>query len=190
MQENYDVTVTWRAFPFSPETPVAGESIADVLLRKGILMSVEQMVGDMQDIASAYDVPFGDIKNNYNTRLMQEVGLWAQEKGRGLAFQAEGLKANFVTNENVSDTDVLLKLVSNIGLDSLEARLVIEDRLYSDAVDADWQAVQKYDIVAAPTHIIENERLVGAQSYQALEKFVVKHGAQAKVSRPKDTVNY
>lgn len=45
---------------------------------------------------------------------------------------------------------------------------------YSNLVDADWDAVRDLEIVAAPTFIVGEERLVGAQSYENLIELVVK----------------
>lgn len=140
-------------------------------------MPVGQIVDRLRQTAASYNLPMGDIRKNYNTRLLQELGLWAQEKGKGAVFQAEGFRAYFVDNVNISDTDVLMGIVRRAGLETGEAENVMATRQYAGAVDADWNAVQELEIVAAPTFVIGKKRLVGAQSYESLATFVAAHGA-------------
>lgn len=178
LEKEYHVELVWRAFPLDKDVPTEGEPLEQMLARKGFLMPVADMVSQMKVTAESYGLPFGDLETNYSTRLMQEVGLWAQEQGKGGAFQREGFGANFVANQNLMDSAILLQLVEKVGLDPVYGQKVIEERLYSDAVDADWDTAEKEEIVAAPTYIVGDERLVGAQSYENLEQFVLRHGAQ------------
>lgn len=157
-----------------------GELLGAMLERKGYLMPVTDIVDQLKATADSYGVPFGDLEKNYNSRLMQEVDLWAQEEGRGPAFHQEGFKANFVTNQNLADTDLLLQIVHKVGLDTEKAREIIEQRSYREAVEKDWGDVERDEIVAAPTYLIGGDRLVGAQSYENLEKLIVQHGAKKR----------
>lgn len=149
-----------------------------MLLRKGLLTPVGQVVDYLQNTAASYGVPMGDLRMNYSTRLIQELGLWAQEKGKGPAFQAAGFSAYFVDTINIADPGVLLELATKAGLDPVEAKVVIESRQYARVVDADWAAVRELEIVAAPTFIMGEKRLVGAQPYERLVQFVVENGAE------------
>lgn len=163
------------------EAPQEGEKLEEMLLRKGLLMPVGQIIEGLQQTALTYNLPMGDIRMNYSTRLLQELGLWAQEQGRGAEFQTEGFRVYFVDNENVCDSDRLIEIVRRAGLNPEEAKRVLETRQYSSAVDADWEVVAAREIVAAPTFIVGDDRLVGAQSYENLAKFVVQHGAKNKL---------
>ena len=57
-------------------------------------------------------------------------------------------------------------------LDPLEARTVIEQGQYRDAVDRDWQRSRHMGISAVPTFVINRQRMVGAQAYQDLTRFI------------------
>lgn len=149
-----------------------------MLSRKGMLLPVNQIVAPLQKTARSYGLPMGDIRKIFNTRLIQELGLWAQEKGRGPAFQAEGFNAYFVENANISDRKNLMMIVRRAGLDMVEAENVLNTGRYSSAVNADWHAVDELEIVAAPTYICGEARLVGAQSYESLVTLVVQNGAR------------
>ena len=141
-------------------------------------MPVDQIVGQLQKTAASYGLVVGDLRMNYNTRLIQELGIWAQEKGKGQAFKAEGFRAYFVENVNVYDIKVLMELAERVGLDGAEAKNVLETGQYSSVVDADWGAAGEMEIVAAPTYIVGEDRLVGAQPYENLEELAVKNGAE------------
>ena len=57
-------------------------------------------------------------------------------------------------------------------MDAKAARRVLEERTYKDAVDRDWQLAYARGITAVPTFMANGMRLVGAQSYEALERLV------------------
>jgi predicted DsbA family dithiol-disulfide isomerase len=56
------------------------------------------------------------------------------------------------------------------------AKGVLDQRTYRQAVDADWDRSRLMGIRAVPTFVLNDRRLVGAQSYEALEKMAVAAG--------------
>ncbi len=108
----------------------------------------------------------------YNTRLAQELGLWAAEQGRGEPFHLAAFEAYFVEGKNLASREVLLSLAGSAGLPGQEASEVIEDRTFRDAVDEDWALARKLAITAVPTFVLDGRRLVGAQPYEELVRFV------------------
>ena len=138
-------------------------------------MNVDEMMAHLKDTATNLGLELSDRKMTYNSRLAQEIGLWAEIKNRGHQFHMEAFKAYFAHGRNLADQDVLLDLINRSGLDMEEGRQVIETRAFSDAVDADWALSREKNVIAIPTFFMGSERLVGAQSYEALKKLV--HGA-------------
>ena len=114
----------------------------------------------------------GDRKKTYNSRLAQEVGLWAEQEGKGHAFHMQAFKAYFKDGKNLADKSVLQDLMDAAGLDRLKGESVIDNRTFSNAVDADWELSRQSNITAVPTFVFGFSRLVGAQSYAALERLV------------------
>ncbi len=51
----------------------------------------------------------------------------------------------------------------------------MDQRTFKDAVDADWELSRAKGITAVPTFIMGQDRLVGAQTHEILEKLVVKY---------------
>ena len=57
----------------------------------------------------------------------------------------------------------------------MEGEKIIETREFSSAVDSDWALAESKKVMAAPTFFLGSDRLVGAQSYEALEKLITNH---------------
>ena len=135
------------------------------------------MIAHLRTTADELGLPFGPRTKTYNSRLAQELGMWAITLGKGDDFHLAAFKAYFADGVNLAKIPVLLKITRNLGLPGKEAAQVLTDRLYMDAVDRDWQESQLKGITAAPTFIMGQHKLVGAQNYQALEQLVRLHGA-------------
>ncbi|MCF6245864.1 MAG: DsbA family protein [Desulfobacula sp.] len=167
--------VKWRAFPLHPDTPKQGFSLDDLFKKKGMLVDVDQIMAQLKKTARKLGLALGDRRMTYNSRLAQEVGLWAESKDKGHAFHMEAFKAYFVDGKNIARTDVLLALIERSGLDKDQGQHVIEKRTFSDAVDADWELSRAKGVNAVPTFFMGLDRLVGAQPYDALAKMVERY---------------
>jgi predicted DsbA family dithiol-disulfide isomerase len=134
------------------------------------------MIAHLQSTAEELGLPFGPRSKTYNSRLAQELGLWAAASGKGDEFHLAAFRAYFAEGRNLSKISVLLEICRNLGLPEKEAAQVLADRLYKDAVDRDWQESQFKGITAVPTFIMGQHKLVGAQNYQTLEQLARLYG--------------
>ena len=91
-------------------------------------------------------------------------------------------EAYFVEGRNLADKDVILAVVTSIGLNPDDARSVIEERRFKD-VDEDWGKSHQYGITGVPTFVIAGKRLVGAQSYEALAGLVEEQEPETLIAR-------
>ncbi len=171
----------WRAYPLQPDVPEQGLPMARLLEAKGLPATPEQVTAGLKSTAQSLGLPFGEGKMIYNSRLAQEIGLWAQERGRAHQFHNAAFKAYFVDDRNIADKAVILDLVAFAGLDVGQAEKIIASRFYADAVDRDWAKARELELVAAPTFFMDDQRLVGAKPYPVLEKMVA--GVAAQVQR-------
>jgi len=73
---------------------------------------------------------------------------------------------------------VLLDLAASAGLPREEAESVLSTRAFKDPVDADWSISKARGITAVPTFVINHDKLVGAQPYETLEKFMAANGVR------------
>lgn len=78
---------------------------------------------------------------------------------------------------------MLLELASSVGLPKEEAALVISKMVYKQAVDADWKLSRMMGITAVPTFVIDSGRVVGAQPYKVLSRFVEAQGGRRTAYR-------
>jgi predicted DsbA family dithiol-disulfide isomerase len=144
------------------------------------------MFEHLRTTANELGLPFGTRTRTYNSRLAQELGLWAAAKGRGEAFHLAAFMAYFVDGQNLAERPVLLDIARSTGLDEEEAGEVIDGRGYRPQVDNDWQESRRRGITAVPTLAVGQDLLVGAQNFEEMVKLVSRHGAvrrrQAKES--------
>ena len=148
--------------------------MARLLEEKGLLVTPEQVTANLKATARSFGLAFGEGKMIYNSRLAQEVGLWAQSCGRAHQFHDAAFKAYFVDDRNIAEKSVLLDLADAAGLDAAQAEAVIVSRSWAGAVDRDWAKARELELVAAPTFFMKDQRLVGAKPYPVLEKMVAQ----------------
>jgi predicted DsbA family dithiol-disulfide isomerase len=143
-------------------------------------VDVEQMMAHLRKTAADLGLPFGARKKTYNSRLAQEMGLWAESKDMGDPFHLAVFRAYFVDGKNIAKTSVLLDLAYSLKLDREEAETVLQARSFKDEVDADWFLSREEGITAVPTVVINGDKLVGAQPYAVLAEFMGTHGVRKR----------
>jgi predicted DsbA family dithiol-disulfide isomerase len=130
--------------------------------------------------AEELGLPFRGSDKLYNSRLAQELGLWAESKSRGDEFHTAVFRAYFAEGKNISDIPVLVDIASSVGLPADEAGEILGTRAFKAAVDADWILSQERAISAVPTFVMNRHRLVGAQRYEAFEELMEVNGVKKK----------
>ena len=170
LKRNYPVITRWVHFPLHPETPAQGKSLEDLFAGRDIAPLRERMKALMVDA----DLPYGDRTHTYNSRLAQELGKWADTQTGGEEIHDRLYRAYFVDNINIADIEELVKIAESVGLDSEQAREVLEQRTFKHAVDEDWRRSREHGITGVPTFLSNDLVVVGCQPYETLERFV-KH---------------
>lgn len=179
LAQTYDVDVKYVHFPLHPETPAEGQTLQAMFGR-----SVEEVAArnaHMKGLMDAEGLPYGERTHTYNSRLAQELGTWAETQPGGSAFHDAIYKAYFVDAKNVGDIEVLVEIAASVGLDADEARAVLTERRFKDAVDADWMKSRQYGVTGVPTFVAARMGVVGAQPYEVLEELFEKAGAKRRV---------
>ncbi len=136
------------------------------------------MMQNLRKRSAELGLPLGNRQKTYNSRLAQELGKWAESKNAGDAFHAEAFKAYFVNGKNIAKLPVLQDLAESARLNREEAESVILNRTFKKAVDEDWALSWRNGIKAVPTFMMQNDQLVGAQSYSTLDKLLISNGAK------------
>ena len=176
LRTEHNVKIEWVHFPLHPETPVEGRSLADLFAGRG--GDRKAMNAQMKARMDAEGLPYGERTMTYNSRLAQEVGKWADTQPGGEAIHDAMFRAYFVEARNIGDPDVILDIVKQVGLPVDEAREVIEKRTFKDAVDEDWALSRQLGVTGVPTFVAGRYGVVGAQTYETLERLVERAAAE------------
>ncbi len=162
-------------FPLHPETPMEGQPLAEMYAKRGL--DPEAMYQRMKGLTDAEGLPYGRRTHTYNSRLAQELGKWADTQPGGAALHDALYKAYFVEARNIGDPELLVGLAASVGLPADEARAVLAERRFKDAIDADWAKSAQYGVTGVPTFVAGGYGVVGAQPYEVLEQLVERVGA-------------
>ena len=141
-----------------------------LLLERGV--DPMQVQKHLEQVAGKIGLPFGKREKTYNTRIVQELGKWAGQKGKGALFHDAVFHAFFVDGKNIGKKSVLVALSRSLGLPENEAVEVLATGAFREAVDQDWTRSRIMGIKMAPTMVFNEKYLVGAQSYEKMVRFL------------------
>ena len=178
MRKNFEIEVQWRAFPLHPETPEAGLLMKEVYAAK--IIDIPKAMARLKKVAEELGLPLGERKKTYNSRRAQELGKWAESRGKGDEFHDAVFRAYFADGKNIARVTVLAAIVKGMGLSEKEVREVLKKRTFQDAVDSDWELAYQLGISSVPTFVVDDEAVVGAQPYEVLEQFLLEKGVKRK----------
>lgn len=147
-----------------------GRSLEEMFAGRGY--DIPKMQAQMRERMQAEGLPYGNRSMTFNSRLAQELAVWADTQPGGEAIHDALFRAYFVDGKNIGDGDTLIAIAESIGLDAAAAREVLEKRSCKDAVDADWEKSRRFGVTGVPTFVAAGHGVVGAQPYEALEQLV------------------
>jgi predicted DsbA family dithiol-disulfide isomerase len=160
-----------------PETPEEGTLLED-LFSNVSSEDMKNMKDRLKEAADEARLPFGDRAKTFNSRLAQEMGKWAESNDKGDPFHHAVFKAFFADGINIAKIPALVDIAVSVGLPGEEAEAVSDKRAFKAEVDEDWSLSQQNGITAVPTFVINNDRLIGAQPYEMLERFMEETGVK------------
>lgn len=174
LRQTYDITVKLVHFPLHPDTPPEGKSLEELFAGRGY--DLEAMYTRMKGLMDAEGLPYSRRTHTYNSRLAQELGKWADTQPGGDKLHDAIYRAYFVDTKNIGDPEVLVALAESVGLSGAEARAVLAERRFEEAVDRDWMKSRAYGVTGVPTFVAGGYGVVGAQPYEVLAQLVEKVG--------------
>src|SRR5690554_3565600 len=133
--ESDQVEVIWKSYQLDPSIPeVAQESQHDYLVKskgmsdaqvKGMLDNVTRMA---KQAGLEYHMDRAVMVNSFKAHRLIQL---AKEKGLGNEAEESLFRAFFTDGLNVADTDTLIRLGKEIGLDEESIRGALEDDKYA-----------------------------------------------------------
>ena len=170
LKKDYEIQTKWVFFPLRPDAPEDGITLEEIYAGRGI--DIHQVRQRLNQVSRELGLPFSERKMTYNSRRAQELAKWAESKGVGEEFHRAVFRAYYVETKNIGKVDELLRLAASVGLPQEEAKGVLEQRPYREAVDADWSRCYDLGITAVPTFVIDGEWIVGLQPYEVFEQLL------------------
>ena len=171
----YQIEFRYTLFPLHPDTPDEGLSLEQLFA--GRSFDIDAMQARLASLMAEEGLPFSPRTMTYNSRMAQELAKWAETQSGGAGIHDAMYRAYFVDGVNIALIENLMTIVRQLSLPEEEAREVLDSRRFRDAVDEDWQRCRELGVTAVPTFVVGRNGLVGAQSYEVLERLVVEGGA-------------
>jgi len=137
------------------------------------------MHGRMKGLMDTEGLQYNQRSHTYNSRLAQELAKWADSRPGFEAIHGALYRAYFVDGLNIGDPAVLIRVAESVGLPADEARDVLADRTFKEAVDEDWERASRSGITGVPSFIAGQYKVVGAQPYDMLVELLKAAGTEA-----------
>ncbi|MDG2175662.1 MAG: DsbA family protein [Gammaproteobacteria bacterium] len=167
VEQTHHVDFQWSPFPLHPDTPDEG-----LLLESFLGPNLDAMHDKLYGLMDELGLEHCDRTKTYNSRLAQELGMWADTQENGKALHKELYRTYFVQDRNLALKTVLLDAVENASLDSAVAESVIDKREFSETVDASWMRARQMQISGVPSFIAGGYITSGYHPYDELVKFI------------------
>ncbi|QSP94732.1 DsbA family oxidoreductase [Marinobacter salinisoli] len=171
--DELEFDIQWRAFELNPDSTNDGEAILPALARKYGRSEDEMRANQaqMMDIASGLGLNFEKLQQRHtrNTFDAHRLLKWAAEQGKQTELKLAFFEAYFGRAENISNTEVLLAAVEQVGLDTDAAKAVLASNRYADDVRGEELRYQQAGVSSVPAYIINEKYLIsGAQEPETL----------------------
>ncbi|HKO28964.1 MAG TPA: DsbA family oxidoreductase [Solirubrobacteraceae bacterium] len=160
-EHSADVNVTWRSFELDPSAPPEREGERAARLAEKYGMSVEQareMERQMTETAAGEGLEFRfDIARSGTTFDGHRLIHLAAEHGLQDAMKERLLRAYFSEGELMSDSEALVRLAGEVGLDMDEVREMLAGDRFADEVRGDERMASAFGISAVPTFVVDRK---------------------------------
>jgi predicted DsbA family dithiol-disulfide isomerase len=167
LEREHGARVEWLPFDLHPEYPPEG--IPREELQRRYPEDVHERTRRMVEAAGLEYNPPRDVVPN--SRQALELTELAREKGLHEPVHTRLMHAYWSEGRNIGDTDTLLDLVGEAGLDREEAEAALAERRYAARVDASTAEAQQAGIHAIPAFVLDGRLLLlGAQPHEIFER--------------------
>jgi predicted DsbA family dithiol-disulfide isomerase len=174
--------IRWHAFELNPQLPAKGQNLREHLAQKAGITPAQsaaarEQLGRLGD-ELGFRFNFSDDMRISNTFRAHQLLAWAADSGRQTALKLALFNAYFGERRDMNDPDVLLAAVVDAGLPVEEARSVLAEERFADAVRAEEQQWRNQDLRSVPTFIFNGRYAVmGAQGVDAFARILDRVGA-------------
>lgn len=112
-----------------------------------------------------------DIAKPANTFDGHRVFQYAEEQGKGTEFFKRFYAAHFTEGEIISDTDAIVRMSEEVGLDGGAVRDIVENGKNTDKVEQDIAQAQKLGVQGVPFFLVNDKYSIsGAQPVELFQQ--------------------
>jgi predicted DsbA family dithiol-disulfide isomerase len=165
------VRVVHRAFQLDPTLPKDETQDQLELLTRKYGAAADQIQAQQAELVRLaavegleYHLDGGRAGNTFDAHQLIRLGL---ERGVQDAVVERFFRAHFTEQRSLFDPESLLELAAEAGLEADQARAVLKENTYADAVEADIQQAREYGANGVPFFVIDDRYgISGAQPTQ------------------------
>jgi predicted DsbA family dithiol-disulfide isomerase len=167
MKHEYELEIEWLGYELHPETAPEGEP-----LRKAYPeLNPEALAANLNQTGAPYGIEFKPLETIVNSRLALEAAEFARDAGKFEDADDRLFRAYFQQGLNISEKDVVLRLLGEIGLNEDSLSIALDAHTYGARLEQAHEKAQANKIIALPTYIFNGkEKVVGAQPYSAFTR--------------------
>jgi len=162
------VDLHWHPFELNPMMPDGGQDLREHMQQKYGSTEEQREAGRqrLSDLGDSlgFSFDFYEGMRIYNTFRAHQLIRWAADQGNQSAMELALFESYFSKRENVADPQTLADVAERIGLDPTDARAVLEEERYAEAVRENQRFWIRQGIQAVPSFVLDRRFLIpGAQ---------------------------
>ncbi len=163
--------ITWRAYQLNPDMPSEGKDRAEHYQAKfGSLEKTKQITETIAGLAKEekLDLEFSKIKRMPNTLASHRLARWAGSAGCQDDVIERLFTAYFIEGKDVGDTDVLVGIAEDAGMDADLVRDLFASGADEDLVREEDALARQMGVTGVPCFIVNQKySIMGAQEPEA-----------------------
>lgn len=174
LKPEFDLEIEWRGFQIHPEWPADGMPASEY--RRGMDPETRRAIWTrIQGMAENVGFTMKPPELLTNSRIALEAAEFAQECGKGEAFEERVYRAYFYEGLNIGDQGVLARLAAEAGIDRDELSLAIESNRYTARPRDTAVEAHERGVSGVPTFFVGDYPLVGAQSEDVMRQILSRY---------------
>ena len=182
--DDVDVDVTFKPFELNPEMAAGGQDFVEHIGQKygstpQQSMETKQMIRERgAELGFVFDVEKWDrIYNTFDTHRLLH---WAAVEGKQRELKHALFSAYFTEGKNPGDHGVLLEVAAAVGLDTAQAKEILESDQYAEDVRSDEAQTHAHGIHAVPAVVVNDKHLIqGGQPVEVFEQALRQIAAES-----------
>jgi len=169
-----EVEVVYKSYQLNPTSKKSYDVGINELIAEKYGISIERATANNKNIvqsAKQVDLEFNfeDLKPT-NTFDAHRLSHYAKEEGKMVEYEEVVMRNYFTDSVNISDEEVLLKAIDEIGLDRKKAKIILDSTKHADKVASDIDEAHHLQISGVPHFVFDGK--VAVSGAQPIESFV------------------